>query len=49
MNIRPLQRAELPLIWQIDRREVIENIYYLRDGKLFLETEHYDVPGWPPG
>lgn len=49
MNIRPLQRAELPLIWQIDRREVIENIYYLRDGKLFLEPEHYDVPGWPPG
>lgn len=49
MNIRLLQRDELPLIWQIDRREVIENIYYLREGKLILEPEHYDVPGWPPG
>jgi predicted N-acetyltransferase YhbS len=49
MNIRLLQRAEIPLIWQIDRREVIENIYTLRDGKLVLEPEHYDMQGWPPG
>ncbi|HMB21459.1 MAG: GNAT family N-acetyltransferase [Chloroflexota bacterium] len=49
MNIRPLQRDEIPLIWQIDRREVIDNIYYLRDGKLVLEPEHYDMQGWPPG
>jgi len=49
MNIRFLQRDEIPLIWQIDRREVIENIYYLRDGKLVLETEHYEMQGWPPG
>jgi predicted N-acetyltransferase YhbS len=49
MNIRPLQRDEIPLTWQIDRREVIENIYYLRDGKLVLEPEHYDMQGWPPG
>jgi len=49
MNIRLLQREEIPLIWQIDRREVIENIYYLRDEKLVLEPEHYDMQGWPPG
>lgn len=49
MNIRLLQRDEFPLIWQIDRREVIENVYYLRDGKLVLEPEHYDMQGWPPG
>jgi predicted N-acetyltransferase YhbS len=49
MNIRLLQRDEIPLIWQIDRREVIENIYYLRDGKLVLEPERYDMQGWPPG
>lgn len=49
MNIRLLQRDEIPLIWQIDRREVIDNIYYLRDGKLVLEPEHYDMQGWPPG
>ncbi len=49
MNIRPLRRDEIPLIWQIDRREVIDNIYYLREGKLVLEPEHYDMQGWPPG
>ena len=49
MNIRLLQRGEIPLIWQIDRSEVIENVYYLRDGKLVLEPEHYDMQGWPPG
>lgn len=49
MNIRLLQREEIPLIWQIDRREVIENVYHLRAGKLVLEPEHYDMQGWPPG
>ena len=34
MNICLLQRAEIPRIWQIDRREVLENIYVLQDGKL---------------
>ena len=48
MIIRALQRDEIPLIWKIDRREVIENVYYLRDGKLVLEPEHYDMTGWPP-
>jgi predicted N-acetyltransferase YhbS len=49
MRIRPLTRSEIPYIWQIDRSEVIDNIYYLRDGKLVLEPEHYDMHGWPPG
>ena len=31
MNIRLLQDHEIPLIWQIDRREVVENIYYLTE------------------
>jgi len=49
MKIRHLTRSEIPYIWRIDRREVIDNIYYLRDGKLILESEHYDMHGWPPG
>lgn len=49
MNIRSLQREEIPRIWQTDRREMIENIYYLEDGKLVLKPEHYDIQGWPPG
>lgn len=49
MIIRLLQRDEIPQIWQIDRREVIENIYYLREGELVLVPEYYDMQGWPPG
>jgi predicted N-acetyltransferase YhbS len=49
MNIRLLQRDEIPLLWQIDRREIVENIYYLRDGELVLKPEYFDIQGWPPG
>jgi len=49
MNIRFLEREEVPLVWQIDRREVIHNIYNLRDGELVLVPEYFDVQGWPPG
>ena len=48
MIIRALRRDEIPLVWQIDRREIIENVYYLRDGKLVLEPEYFDAQGWPP-
>lgn len=34
MNIRTLQREEIPLIWQIDRREIVHNIYFLENGNL---------------
>ena len=46
---RQLTRDEIPTIWSIDRREVIERIYYYEDGKLVLKPEHYDMSGWPPG
>jgi predicted N-acetyltransferase YhbS len=49
MNIRPLQREEIPLIWQIDRREIVQNIYYPNDGKLVLKPHYFDIQGWPPG
>ena len=49
MKIRPLTRAEIPYIWQIDRSEVITKVYYLKKGKLVRKTEHYDMHGWPPG
>lgn len=44
-----LQRDEIVQIWQIDRREVIEKVYYLENGALILKPEHYDMQGWPPG
>ncbi len=46
---RTLSRAEIELIWTIDRSEVIENVYYLQEGALVLQPEHYDMGGWPPG
>jgi predicted N-acetyltransferase YhbS len=49
MKIRKLSRAEVPYIWQIDRSEVIDTIYHLRDGKLVPKKSHYDLHGWPSG
>jgi predicted N-acetyltransferase YhbS len=49
MNIRLLQRDEIPLIWQIDRREIVENIYVIQDGKLVLKPDYFDIQGWPLG
>ncbi|HUE99458.1 MAG TPA: hypothetical protein VMN99_09400 [Anaerolineales bacterium] len=48
MNIRLFQRDEIPLIWQIDRREIVENIYSLQEGGLVLKTDYFDIQGWPP-
>lgn len=49
MNIRKITKNEIGTIWQIDRSEVIEAIYYLRNGTLVLKPEHYAISGWPPG
>jgi predicted N-acetyltransferase YhbS len=48
MEFRALERGEIELIWTIDRREVIENIYRLEAGELRLEPHNFDVQGWPP-
>lgn len=49
MIIRGLARDEIETIWAINRSEVVENVYYLRDGALVLVTEYYDMKGWPTG
>jgi predicted N-acetyltransferase YhbS len=49
MNIRLLQREEIPAIWQIDRREIVENTYSLEGGELVLKPDYFDIRGWPPG
>ena len=46
---RVLSRDEIKAIWQIDRSELIEAVYYFVNGSLILKPEHYDVKGWPPG
>ncbi len=49
INGRELGLHEIGQVWEIDRREVIDNIYYLENGMLVLKPEHYDMQGWPPG
>lgn len=46
---RGLSRDEIREIWQIDRSELIEAIYYFVNGTLILKPEHHDAKGWPPG
>jgi len=48
-KIRELTKDEIERVWEIDRREIIEGIYYFREGELILEEEYYDMGGWPPG
>ena len=49
LTSRSLTREEICRLWDIDRREVIDNIYYFENGQLVLKPEHYDMQGWPPG
>ena len=46
---RPLDVSELDRVGEIDRTEVIDHIYYMREGELVLEEEHWELDGWPPG
>ncbi|MBA8877084.1 GNAT family N-acetyltransferase [Phyllobacterium myrsinacearum] len=49
MEMRPLTRDQIEQIWTIDRSEIIENIYTLRDGELVLHPEFCDAQGWEEG
>lgn len=49
ITCRELLRDEVVRVWDIDRSEVIENVYYLEHGALVLRPERHDVHGWPPG
>jgi predicted N-acetyltransferase YhbS len=49
LTTRELTRDEVQQIWTIDRREVIDNVYYFENGSLVLKPEHYDMQGWPRG
>jgi predicted N-acetyltransferase YhbS len=49
ITCKKLFREEIAQAWNIDRSEVIDNIYQFENGTLVLRPQHYDVPGWPPG
>lgn len=46
MEYRQMRKDELYRVGELDRREVIDYIYYFRNGKLELEKEHWDIPEW---
>ena len=46
---RELLREEIGQVWNIDRSEVIDNIYHFVNRTLVLRPQHYDIFGWPPG
>ena len=47
MQIRPLDRADVPRIWdEIDRSETHDEIYVVRDGALELAPFHFEIRGW---
>jgi predicted N-acetyltransferase YhbS len=49
LNFRDLRRDEIALVWNIDRSEVVENLYRLQNGTLSLQPQHIEVSGWPEG
>jgi predicted N-acetyltransferase YhbS len=48
-SYRDLLREEIQRVWTIDRSELIDRIYRVKNGALVLEPEHHTVHGWPPG
>ena len=49
VDIRPISLEEALRFEEIDRTETIDHVYYLRDGQLMLEEEHWRLDRWPQG
>jgi GNAT superfamily N-acetyltransferase len=49
ISSRKLLREEIAQVWNIDRSEMVDNIYRFENGTLVLRPHHFNVPGWPPG
>lgn len=48
MKYRELALSEIDLIRRIDRSEVVDSIYRLREGSLVEVAVHYDIEGFKP-
>ncbi len=49
LRLRNLFREEIHHVWDIDRSELIENEYIVRNGSLLLRPHRVEVLGWPLG
>jgi ribosomal protein S18 acetylase RimI-like enzyme len=48
ITYRPLEAEEVHRFEEIDRTEDITHVWYVRDGEMVLEEEHWHMAGWPP-
>nr|WP_243129208.1 GNAT family N-acetyltransferase [Hathewaya massiliensis] len=46
LNYRLLKKSELKLLDEIDRREIVDEVYYFKDNKLEIVNEFYNIEGW---
>jgi len=46
LKIRTIRRSEIEKIKNIDRREIVDKIYYLDGGQLKLKNEFYNIKSW---
>lgn len=49
IEYRALLSSEVEKLKEIDRSEVIDEVYHFRNGRLVLGKEHYDMKGSKPG
>jgi predicted N-acetyltransferase YhbS len=49
ITYRKILREEISQVWDIDRSEVIKNVYHLEDRTLVVRPQYEEVLGWPPG
>lgn len=47
--LRRLERSEVVTVWQIERREVVHEVYRLAEDILQLHPEFYNTQDWPEG
>lgn len=48
LNYRLLQKSELKLLGEIDRKEIVNEVYYFKSNKLEIENEFDNIEGWNP-
>jgi ribosomal protein S18 acetylase RimI-like enzyme len=46
MEYRIVSREEINQLHELDRTETIDRVYHVREGKLCLKEEHWDVGEW---
>lgn len=46
MNYRLLKKSELKLLGEIDRKEIVNEVYYFKENKLKIASEFDNIEGW---